>query len=61
MKKDELVTIYDRLKTLKHSSSNTCEFAEHVIAIFFAVLESDISADAHHLNILYKKNQDIEY
>jgi len=38
MKKYEIVTIYDRLKTLKHSLSNTCEFAEHVIAIFSAVL-----------------------
>ncbi|MGC4128938.1 MAG: ORF6N domain-containing protein [Bergeyella sp.] len=41
--KNELVTICDRLKSLKHSSNNPYAFTEQGIAMLSAVLRSDIA------------------
>ena len=39
--KDELVPIWHRLKSLKHSSSNPYAFTEHGVAMLASVLNSD--------------------
>lgn len=43
--KDELVTICDRFKTLKYSSSNPYAFTEQGIAMLSAVLKSDVAVE----------------
>ena len=43
--KDELVANCDRLKTLKHSSSNPYAFTEQGIAMLSAVLKSDVAVE----------------
>lgn len=44
---NELVTICDRLRNLKHSTSNPCAFTQEGVSMLSGVLSSDIAIDTN--------------